>query len=558
MSGDVPPLAEEKPTEKASFGTDLRHGLKIGRIEFIRSVRALRENRRQLIGIIIGAGFLALFSLFGIPAVYDMGATLRTPGGADIVSMVSRLMNLVVGGLLALFALRTAEKLNRIEHQSLMLTVVTPRATLIGLLVAEIARLFAYLGPPIVILYLSFVVGTQSLLTAIVIVVVLLPVVGSLAVIGYILGLSISYVAHRLPISTRSKAILWPILFLVFFISSQLIPAIAADGGLPIIGEAWQALGSSPLTDYGKLLLVGLPAAPAITPIAGVLAVGFVVSIPVGFTVAARIARRLWFGDEQESGGSDPVETSGDGFGRSRTPRPLRWFQAGRIAWLHLVCVSRSPRQMLHLTFPLIIAGSTIVPLFETLDVSSAIDQILRFGPLLVPILGALFGGAALCLNPLGDEKDMLPALVLTAVDTRELVAARVVTALVIGFPFAILVPIVLGVLSPASLLEVVFQVIFGILLVVASACIALGIGTAAPRYKATKTFGVEVISPSYPVTFGHAVSVGILGIVGIVVLPESFSQSLIPFGGYVFGLVVVTIIGYQYALRRFRNYRID
>lgn len=544
-----------------SFRTDAKHGLRIGRMEVVRSVRSVRDNRRQLGGLAISGLFFVGLTLFALPATYGFGVSLRTQSQPGLVAAVTQQMTLVVAGFLVLFALRTAERIHRIDHESLILTTVTPRATLIGLLIAEVGRLFAFLGAPIVVAYLAFVLGVQSPLTALVIPLVLLPVIASTAVFGYICGLGLNYVGRELPLPTRAKTILWPVLFVVFFVASQVAPQLVLEGVISLpLGSIRELLSASPLTAYGELLFVGTPAQPSIHPLAGVVAVGFLTSIPVGFSAAARVARRLWFGDAQGSAGSStPETTSGpEGFARSRTSPPLRWAQSGRIAWLLLVCVSRSPRRLVHLTFPLIIAGSTIAPLFQTVSLGSVTSQVLQYGPFVLPILGALFGGATLCLNPLGDDDEMLPALVLTAVDTRQLVTARLLTALVIGFPFAVVLPLLLSVIGPLSLEEGLFIAIFGLLLALGSGGIGLGLGTLVPRYEASKTMGIEAVTPSIPVTFAHAFVVAIFGVVGIFVVPDSITTGLLEFGIYVVVLLTFTAGGFLYAVRRFNDYHIN
>jgi ABC-2 type transport system permease protein len=553
-------LSGTSRTVDHSFKVDLKHGLSIGRMEFVRSIRSIRDNRRQLGGIVISGLFFVGLTLFALPVTYGFGVSLRTQSQPGLVATVTRQMTVVVAGLLLLFALRTAERIHRIDHESIILTTVTPRATLIGLLIAELGRLFAYLGAPLVVVYLAFVLGVQSLLTALVIPVVVLPVIVSTAVFGYILGLGLNYIGRELPLPTRVKTILWPVLFVVFFIASQAAPQLVLEGVISLPLDPIRAvLSASPLTAYGELLFVGTPTQPSISPVAGVVAVGFIASIPVGFSAAARVARRLWFADSQGSGGSStPDSTSGpEGFGRSRTPPPLRWAQSGRIAWLLLVCVSRSPCRLVHLTFPLIIAGSTIAPLFQTFDVASATSQVLQYGPFILPIIGALFGGATLCLNPLGDDDEMLPALVLTAVEARQLVTARLLTALVIGFPFAVVLPILLSAVGPISLTEGLFVVVFGLLLTLTSGGIGLGVGTLIPRYEASKTMGIEAVTPSIPATFAHAFTVGISGLIGIFIVPDSLASGLFGFAVYAIILLTAGTGGFLYAVRRFNAYHL-
>ena len=540
--------------------TDAKHGLRIGRMEFVRSVRSVRNNRRQLGGIVISALFFVGLTFFALPATYEFGISVRNQSQPELVARVARQTTVVVLGLLVLFGLRTAERIHRIDHESLILTTVTPRATLIGLLIAEIGRLFAFLGAPMVVVYLAFVLGVRSPLTALVIPVVALPMIGSTAVFGYIIGLGLNYLGRRLPLSSRAKTILWPVLFVVFFVASQAAPQLVLEGVISLpFDTVRELLAASPLTAYGELLFVGTPAQPSIHPIAGVVAIGFIASIPVGFSAAARVACRLWFTDSQgSSNSSTPTTTSGpQGFGRSRTPPPLRWVQSGRMAWQLLVCVSRSPRRLIHLTFPLIIAGSTIPPLFQSTDFSNAASQILQYGPFVLPILGALFGGATLCLNPLGDDEEVLPALVLTAVVPRQLVSARLLTALVIGFPFAVFLPAIFSAIGPISLVEGLFIVFFGLVLTFASGGIGLGIGALIPRYEASKTMGIEAVTPSMPAMFAHAFAVGIAGVVGIFVVPDSLSSGLLGFGVYIIVLFVAGTGGSLYACGQFSRYQL-
>jgi hypothetical protein len=560
QTGENGELSGSTTDTGVSFRTDAKHGLRIGRMEFVRSVRSVRNNRQQLGGILISATFFVGLTFFALPATYEFGISVRNQSQPELVARVARQTTVVVLGFLVLFGLRTAERIHRIDHESLILTTVTPRATLIGLLIAEIGRLFAFLGAPMVVVYLAFVLGVQSPLTALVIPVVVLPVIGSTAVFGYIIGLGLNYLGRRLPLSSRAKTILWPVLFVVFFVASQTVPQLVLEGVISLpFDTVRELLAASPLTAYGELLFVGTPAQPSIHPVAGLVAIGFIASIPVGFSAAARVACRLWFTDSQgSSNSSTPTTTSGpQGFGRSRTPPPLRWVQSGRMAWQLLVCVSRSPRRLIHLTVPLIIAGSTITPLFQAADLSNAVSQILQYGPFVLPILGALFSGATLCLNPLGDDEEVLPALVLTAVVPRQLVSARLLTALVIGFPFAVFLPAILSASGPISFVEGRFILFFGLVLTLASGGMGLGIGALIPRYEASKTMGIEAVTPSMPAMFAHAFAVGIAGVVGIFVVPDSLSSGLLGFGVYIIVLFVAGIGGFLYACRQFNGYQL-
>lgn len=538
---------------------DLERGSLIARLEFARSVRRVRGDRNQLLALGITAVLGFLLVLLALPAVYERGVAVRE-GRASVVTGVRHQVTLLAIGLCSLFAFRTVTRLYRIDREPLVLTATSSRAVVLGLLGAELARVAANVGPAALLLLGAFVLGAGAPVSGVVIPLVLLPVVLSAAVCGYLVGLGVRYVGRSLPGSSRAKTMLWPLLFALLFIGSQVLGRRIADEGLSvIIGPLEPLFAVSPITAYGDLLFLGSPLRQPIRPQAGLVALGFVCSVPLGIAVATRLAQRLWIADPEIGGSPGRFLGFGSGErGRSEVPRPFRWTTSGRIAWWYLVRASRSPGRMIHLVVPLLLVASSVVPMVEAGGLARDVDRLLRYGTMGSPVVGALFGGAALCLNPLGDDERMLPVLVLVATDPRRLVGGRVLAALVVGFPLSVLGPLVLGLVGPASSVATLCYAALGATLTVASGGIGVGLGATFPRYGTTTAWGVDTVVPSTIATIGHPCLVGLLGVVGVLLLPTAVTARIAIFGGYLLVLLSIARGGVGHATRRLRSYRLD
>ena len=110
-----------------SVRSDLRHGARIGRAEFLRSVRRQLKNKRRLLGL----GFAVLYFggnlLFILPTAYILGQTARS---ITTIPYLAPAATVLPAGILVLAIFRTLERIGRSDSEDLLLTTVHPRAVL--------------------------------------------------------------------------------------------------------------------------------------------------------------------------------------------------------------------------------------------------------------------------------------------------------------------------------------------------------------------------------------------------------------------------------------------
>lgn len=539
----------------AGLRADVRTGRRIARAEVRRSIRWYFQQPRAKIALALVVLFFGSIVVFvAVPTAYELGRILRVDDRFPLLSGLRRQMTVLVGVLTALFALRTVERLAHIDGEPLILTTTTPRAVVIGLLTAETARLFLWLGVPAGLVVAAFVVGAQTPLMVVTVPLGLAPVLAFAATAGYLLGIGTLYLSRFVPLSTSIKTIVYPLGFILLIVGSQVVPRLALAGDLPVsLAPLRAALLRSPFAAYADLFLLGTPVAQPLSLTAGVVFAGLLAWLPVGVTLAGRLAARFWTTDTSEHARSEAAAT---GATPTSVPRPFAWWPAGRIGWHHLRAGARSPRQFVHLVF-LVFA---FAPVVSSLVDSSGLAWLFALGGSI--LLGAILAGSAFGLNPFGDDQSVLPLLLVTETPPKRFVRGRLVAGLSVCLPMVVGLPAVIAFVGPQSLVETGVFVGVGLGLAGLSAAWAIGLGTLFPKYETQTLYGVETVVPSFLVLFGHNAAVGLLGIVSLILtgitLDHGLPGSMPLVGGGV--LVVLLLVGtavgaYVYAVRQYRTY---
>jgi len=529
---------------------DLHHGCRIGRAEFVRSVRGYTRDARRILGLAVAVLFFGGQLLVTLPAAYAAGQSVRTATAVPYLDPVAVILPV---GLLALATLRTMERLGGVDAEELLLTTVHPRAVVIGLVLAELGRLALWLGLPIAALVVAFAAGLGAPTLPLTAGVLVLPLLACTAVCGYALGITGLRVLRRLPTFRRLLKGGAVVGFLGLFVLSQVAAHAFVERDVSV-AALLEVVSVPALTEYLSLAFVGTPLDGGVSPAAVAVLAGLLAVTPIGLAAAERSADALWFGDDDRSqpSGSTAAAGSGEGFA---PPRPFAWRRSGRIAWGHLLRAIRHPQELSHLLMLVFLAGPVLGSLASGNDGGALASILAGTGT----AVGVYLAGATFGLNPLGDDRPHLPLLLLVETPTRTLLRGRVAAGLALGLPVAVLVPVApvaAGTPLPAAL----GYAALGLCLAPAAAGLALGLGCAYPIYEPRELWGTETVAPSTLVLLGY--SFVVLGgtSIWLVLVPVGLGGPLSPLllaGAGTLALLTAlpSALSYRYALNRYRGY---
>ncbi|WP_380676582.1 hypothetical protein [Salinigranum sp. GCM10025319] len=538
------------------LSTDVRHGLRIASAEFRRSLRGYTRDLRRVLGIALLALLFGGTLLFALPGVYLLGQHVQTLSTIPFLGQIALLVPL---GLLCIAVLRTLERIGTPASEDLLLTTVHPRAVIVGLITAETARVALWFGLPLLVVGTVFAAGLGSPTLVATAGLVLFPLVCCTAVWGYAFGLAVLRVLRRLPTLQRLLKIGGIALLVVFVVVSQFVGRYLSDEGVSIQADL-SAVQFGPLTEYASLAFVGTPLAQPVDLSAVVVLGSCLVLIPLGLVASERQAVALWFTDSAGDTSTETrLSTPSDTVGHFTPPRPFSWTKAGRLAWGHLVRVARKPQQLVHLLLVVFFLGP-----FGSIFLRSSGDGLLASIAGVAVVLGVYISGAAFTLNPLGDDRDHLPLVLLTDTDTRTHLHGRAGAGLSIGLPLAVLVPVGALALSSSPFYGLAFA-IAAVGWCIAGSFLALGLGCAYPVYEEREMWGVETVSPSALVLMTYSIVVVFGTGLGLVLLwyllTGHIALSVFVLTGvciYVLVTGVIPVASYLYAVRRYRRHSIE
>ncbi|WP_226011667.1 hypothetical protein [Halomicrobium salinisoli] len=255
---------------------------------------------------------------------------------------------------------------------------------------------------------------------------------------------------------------------------------------------------------------------------------------------------------------SDLAVTESDDHGRveSRAPHAaLSGTPSRRIAWHYLVRLRRDPNLLSHLSTgvaiwlsPLVLAATnhSLVPLAADVAVFAAV----------------VVAGGAVCLNPLGADRDQLSLLLTSAQSGAALVRGRALAGLALAAPLvALSVPLGLIAYGPAVALA---RTAMAAALLPASAGVALGLGAAVPVFDPSAHGNEERVEPSLVPRFGHFVGSVVVGWIGLYQADgtatgaHAIQTTLVDWGTFLALVAVSGGLGYAYAVRKFDGLDLD
>lgn len=480
-----------------STRSEFRHAVGITRIELLRGWRST-VDRWTLVVVGIGLCVFAGMALFVGVIGYFLGSIIPSGEGVAISDGLRGQVVVWMLFLAGMIALQVVERRARIDNEDLMFTTVSSRTVLLGLLIAEFARELFTFGSFMLVGVTGFALGSGAFGLLPVLVVLSLPVLVFTVLLGHTAGMAAKLVADRMTGFTSLRTALGIVGGILITVVPGLFLGWYEAFGFSLDGSV---LASVPIAAYVDLLALGTPLTASLG-IETAVGVGLVLGlIPPLFALDHRLARVLWFGGATAS---DAATTT------ARTPPGrLARGSTGWLVWWYWLRGLREPSRFTHLiyyTFPLFWLA------FDAIRDPSRIPPAASTG---MAALGVLFAGAAFGLNPLGDERSALPAVLVTSNGGR-FVRARIAA----GFPWAFvaLAGVLLGgVIGRFSALDTVLLSVAVLALCVLSATVAPALGIAFPRFEPIATTNREVITPSFGALIGHAVIVGIAGAGGLI-----------------------------------------
>jgi hypothetical protein len=552
------------------------NAVRVGRFEFWRSVRGLRESPGRFVLTVLGTLFpTAMFLLIGALLVGSVSVD-SVPVSDAARGGVAMFWSFVV----FLVAQRVVSTRPRPEAESLLLTAASTRSVVLGLALAETLRVLSYATPPVLVVTVlsAYALGSFALLAVVPLVVVL--AVLTAVVVGSLVGYGVALLLATSPFVARHKTALGvPVVVVAMgaFFAFQAPELVGLDRGT----FAWLPMGW-----FADLTGVATPVTGS-TPRAAGAFVGAVGVLVGGGALLEREASALWFeaavdpsatGDDAASASAPAADATADAgagssawAGLSAAVSPFAFparvdLPTRRVAEMTLLRARRDPRRLTFLLTPLFVFAGTLTG-------TGSLSGVLSTLPLLCAAFLPWGFGAATTLNPLGDEGSVLP-ITLVAATPRQFVRGVLLPGIVYGAPAAAAltgVAAVAGGRAPPVAAGLAVSAGF-VTLVAAPAGAAVGVylprfsavsvgrsgDVLPPRTLAVLVHGVVVAVPSGLLALLVATPEPASGVVAAVsgvtgVPPATFRASVVSL--LALAGVLVALTGYRTAIHRVRNY---
>jgi len=471
----------------------------IARTEVRRSIRNVTGRLSQILGLGFG---LFVFSVGALAISYLLVTESPDLSGFTIGAGVRSAITFQWLFVVAIITQRVVTVNPRPDAGDHLLTTVRPTTAVFGLITAEVARIGAYVGLPVLVVTLALAYTTGSVATVPLVALAVVLLFTSGVVLAHVLGLAIKLAVARIPVLARHRTVLGTLAAVLLFGGYTVIQSSGGGtSGFGLVPVGWVA-------DLGAL---ALPVGTSPTHAAGGVAVTGVV-IVAGVPLASRVATAFWFGDsvtpeiETEEATVDGVGTDPLASGLGPLDRlPLGSGQSGHVARRTVLLARRAPAKLSYLILPFVVAGSFLLQaVFGELAVPTA-----AFAPGLAVAIPWV-AGAAFTLNPLGDEGSVLPLTLTSPIAGRTYFRGLVRPGVVIGWLALPAVPILALATdyAPADAALMLGVAAFGIPAVTA---VAAGIGMLFPRTDAVRVArGREATPPTLTAMVLYSACVGL------------------------------------------------
>jgi hypothetical protein len=447
--------------------SEWQHVKTIGWIELRRRWRTIRGNTGQLLAIAF-AGLFTLpviaITLFGL---YILGTGISSGDISTPIDLIRRGLVYAWLSVVAFGGYRAYATALRPDRLDGLLTTVSHREVLGGLLFAEAILWGVPLGLFVGLSTLVFAAGVGSLLAAPVAFVTVLITMSTALTSGFIIALLVRNLGVRSKLLTRLRTLLLALLGIVYF------GVIFTQSFDTVLEPVYWVLAPTPVSWYGDLLLLGtIPGVSVVRALGSVLASG--VFLLGSGKALSRLAELLWYADGVTVDHGTTATTS------TTSPSRFDGVLSRPVSGVVLTDWKRARRAPITLSFvlyPLIILVNPVLTTVQTGTVDSSL-------PLLLTLCGAWITGALFTLNVLGNEGAVLPATLLGTDPGRTLVQGHIMASVLIGIPLTVVATFLLGIASPHSILAVITLTITALVLAACAGPIATGIGTIFPRFE--------------------------------------------------------------------------
>jgi ABC-2 type transport system permease protein len=516
-----------------------RNGFRIGIFEFRRSVRAIWQDKARAFLMAIG---LVLPSLMLTGFIYLFAEVIRTAGTVSLPPMAR--------GTVALFWLfgvfivtqRVVSARPRIDAEPLMLTTVSARTVVGGLVIAETLRGLAYLGLPVIVL-----AGGVVYLFGISVAAILIPFAAVLlglttVLVGMGFGYAIALLIATSPFVARHKTVLGTAAVFVAM-GAYLLATLPQFGG---VDQA--ALAVLPVGWFVDLAVIGSPVQGSMTRAAVVIGESLLILV-LGMVLIEWEATQLWFTDpvSVESDTESP-ESPSLGSGKIRTALaeaiapvgfPTGISQPTRtVAQWSVLRTRREPRRLNFLLAPIVMVGSVVFS-----SGLQAPSHWVIFAPVAAVFLPWM-AGAVFAMNPFGDEGAVLP-VTLISISAPAYVRGLVLPGVIFGLPLAVIVTGGAALAGPFAPSVAIGLVGVSLLATVVAVTTAPAVGLWFPRFSAVSIGqSREIVPPRLFTTAVHFVSITVPGtFLSVLLLEPKLGRTFVAGSfGYLPGLLLTWV----------------
>ena len=469
------------------------HAILIGRVEVRRSLRRVRAETNVLVGL----GFTAIMLLAATVAV-SAGAYYR---GEEIVAsefgrqtLRMALASLLFGAPLFV-AFRVTSDVGKIDAADGMLTTVSARAVLGGLMLAEATRFLLHLAVPVGVVAVALAAGSGEPLAAVAVIVIAALVLAFAVAVGFLVGEIVLYVSSSIRIVARNRYKVVAALLATYF------------GLLLAFADLATVIGTTPLGWLAEPLLLALGGDGSVRRATVALA-GLLAAVPVAGYGASRAALLAWYADpaDPDDGGEAGTVVSGV----DAVLAPLASRPTVAVARKSLLRARRAPHS---LTYAFVPAFALVGYLAQVLETGHPPEGT----PIILAAYLAWGVGAAFTLNPLGDEGALLPVTVSSGISGHQFVRGRVLAAWVPGLPLATLVVVGGAVAVGMDPIVTVFALVFGVGYCAVAPPISVGVGTLFPKFDSRRMVGNrEAVVPSVFAFTLYVIALTVVGVPGV------------------------------------------
>lgn len=387
-----------------------------------------------------------------------------------------------------------------------------------GKLLAAACKFSAFVYPPVLACFTGVALSLGTLTPLLGGLVAATVAVTSAAAVGYPVGFAAKGVIRRSESLTRLKPLL------ALCVGVGYVVVVASGEFTTTVQRLAPALRSPPLGWLADLSLLTTPGAGA-SPTAGAAALlAGTATVVVGTLLAVSAARYAWHADRVQptnDGDGDDVPTSPTNRVDALFGTVTRASATRAVATTTLRRVSRSPLQLVFVAAPLVAA----IPLGERVLSSGAVPW---YAPWLVVWYGAWAAGAAVPLNPLGNQGATLPTVLTAPADGRHVVHGHVVAAALPAVPLTAGVAVALGAASEHSTGELAGLGLGAVAAVVAASVLAVGVGGVFPRFDAVDFAGSRRALPPSKVAYSVFSTALTLAVAAIAVLLDETARVVV------------------------------